>query len=98
MRDSKGEPVTDLAIDDFRVFDNGVPQKVLSFDKLWDPPRNADGLLAGGFLRNLLTIIVLNASGAPRLVAGDEIREANAQMLHDLPQTVDRIEILSLGR
>src|ERR1700733_12879410 len=46
-RDSSGEPVEGLTADDFRVFDNGVEQKIQSFDKLWDPPRAANGLPIG---------------------------------------------------
>ena len=94
-RDSKGEPVDDLTADDFRVFDNGVEQKIQSFDKLWDPPRAPNGLPIG-LPPNRPTIIVWNTlSGG--LLEPPDVRSAIAQMLWKLPQTVDRIEILALG-
>ena len=94
-RDSKGEPVEDLTADDFRVFDNGVEQKIQSFDKLWDPPRAPNGLPIG-LPPKRPTVIVWNTLGADWMEPPYD-RPAIAQMLWKLPQTVDRIEILALG-
>ena len=92
-KDSHDAPVTDLTVDDFRVFDNGVEQKILSFDKLWDPPRAADGLPIGlpPKRRSVILIDNLNGGGAP--VA----RAALADTLRAFPQAADRLSIYTLG-
>lgn len=96
-RDSDGSPVPDLTADDFRVFDNGVEQKIQSFDKLWDPPRAPNGLPIG-LPPKRPTVIVWNTIGSDSdWLSRFRERDAIAAMLHDLPQTVDRIEILALG-
>ena len=94
-RDSKGDPVNDLTADDFRVFDNGVEQKIQSFDKLWDPPRAPNGLPIG-LPPKRPTVIVWNTLSSDWMQRIN-VREAIAQMFWKLPQTVDRIEILALG-
>ncbi len=94
-RDSKGEPVEDLTADDFRAFDNGVEQKIQSFDKLWGPPRAPNGLPIG-LPPKRPTIIVWNLLGTA-WIERFNVRDAIAEMLWKLPQTVDRIEILALG-
>jgi len=94
-RDSQGAPVEDLTADDIHVFDNGVEQKIQSFDKLWDPPRAPNGLPTG-LPPNRPTIIVWNTLGTSWLQRLN-VRDDIAKMLWNLPQTVDRIEILALG-
>ena len=90
--DSKDEPVTDLTVDDLRVFDNGVEQKILSFDKLWDPPHAADGL-AIGLPPKRRTVILLDNLHA----SGPHPREALFDMLKVFPQGPDRMSIYALG-
>lgn len=94
-RDSDGNPVKGFTKDDFHVFDNGVEQTIRSFDKMWDPPRAPNGLPTG-LSPNRPTVIVWNMlGGSPTERPG--IKDAIAEMLWKLPQTVDRIEILALG-
>jgi VWFA-related protein len=94
-RDSSGAPVADLTKDDFHVFDNGVEQTIQSFEKMWDPPRAANGLPVG-LPPNRPTVIVWNMIGGS-LTGWPGMKDAIAEMLWKLPQTVDRIEILALG-
>jgi VWFA-related protein len=93
--DSKDEAVTDLTADDFHVFDNGAEQKILSFDKLWDPPHAADGLPIGlpPKRRTVVLIDNLHASGAEQIYA----RQGLFDMLKVSPQGSDRISIYTLG-
>lgn len=88
-RDAQDAAVEGLAADDFQVFDNGVEQKIQSFDKLWDPPRAPNGLPIG-LPPKRPTVIVIDRAGQTAL-------EELAEMLHELPQTVDRIAIFALG-
>jgi VWFA-related protein len=94
-RDSKDEAVTDLTADDLRIFDNGAEQKILSFDKLWDPPHAADGLPIGlpPKRRTVVLIDNLHASGAAQIYA----RQGFFNMLKVFPQGSDRISIYTLG-
>jgi len=95
VRDSQDEPVTDLMADDLRVFDNGVEQKILSFDKLWDAPRAADGLPIGlpPKRRTVILIDNLHARGPTQIYA----MQGLVDMLKVLPQASDRISIYVLG-
>jgi len=94
-RDSDGNPVADLTKQDFHVFDNGVEQTIQSFDKMWDPPRAANGLPTG-LPPYRPTVIVWNMLGGS-VTGQPAIKDAIAEMLWNLPQTVDRIKILALG-
>lgn len=94
-KDGHDLPVTDLNINDFHVFDNGVEQKILSFEKLWDAPHAANGLPIG-LPPNRPTIIVWNTF-TTGWTQRFNVRDGIAKMLWNLPQTVDRIEILALG-
>jgi VWFA-related protein len=93
--DSNDEAVTDLTAADFHVFDNGTEQKILSFDKLWDPPHAADGLPIGlpPKRRTVVLIDNLHASGAAQIYA----RQGLFDMLKVFPQGSDRISIYTLG-
>jgi VWFA-related protein len=96
--DSKNEPVTDLTADDFRVFDNGVEQKILSFDKLWDAPLSADGLPIG-LPPKRRTVILLDGIRQPSagVIQNKDIQQAVSEMLKTIPQTADTIAIFALG-
>jgi VWFA-related protein len=94
-RDAHDGPVTDLTADDLRVYDNGVVQKILSFDKLWDAPLAANGLPIGlpPKRRTVILIDNLHARGAAQLYA----RHGLIDMLKVFPQASDRISIYTLG-
>jgi VWFA-related protein len=89
-KDSSGSPITDLSQSDLRLFDNGVEQTILSFEKL------------GGIVKSTgrparrLSVIVLDAlnTGWGAQIYG---REAVSQMLLKLPPGTDRIAIFALG-
>ncbi len=86
-KDSKDLPITDLRKDDLRLFDNGVEQTILSFDKL--------GKSTGRPARRLSVIVLdaLNTGWADQIYG----RDAVSQMLEKLPPGRDRIAIFALG-
>ncbi len=96
--DSKDEPVTDLTADDFHVFDNGAEQKILSFDKLWDPPLSADGLPIG-LPPKRRWVILLDGLRQPSagMIQNNDIQQSVSEMLKVFPQGSDRISIYTLG-
>jgi VWFA-related protein len=102
-RDANDMPVVDLRSCDLRVFDNGVEQSILSFDRLDGaaPPAGGNGASGpagdGGAVRApRLSIILLDAlnTSPSNQVHG---REAISEMLGNMPQGEDRIAILALG-
>ncbi len=89
-RDAKDWPVGDLKRSDFHVFDNGVEQKILSFERL-------GGVIAAtGLPRERLSIILLDSLNTSwsLQVAG---RNAVLKMLEKSPRGPDRIAIFTLG-
>jgi VWFA-related protein len=97
-KDPHDEPVTDLTVDDLRVFDNSVEQKILSFEKLWDPPRAADGLPIGlpPKRRSVILLDMLQPPnpGKPFQIYG---RQDAAEMLKRIPQTLDTVAVFALS-
>jgi VWFA-related protein len=89
-RDAKDSPVSDLKKSDFRLFDNGVEQKILSFERL-------GGIVATTRLpRERLSIILLdslNTSWGMQPPA----RRAVMEMLEKVPHGPDCIAIFALG-
>lgn len=47
VRDRKGAPVVDLTADDFEVFENGTPQRVIDFERVLPPAVQAGAEEAG---------------------------------------------------
>lgn len=97
-KDSKDAPITDLTADDFHVFDNGVEQKILSFEKLWYAPRNGDGLPVGLPPRRR-TVILLDMLQPPSLGKVFQVygQQDTGEMLKRIPQTADTVAIFALG-
>jgi VWFA-related protein len=97
-KDSKDSPLTDLKKSDLRVFDNGVEQTILSFEKLGGSLQalyQAHDQTAPRAPRRLTVILIdaLNADWATQIYG----REGVSKMLEKLPQGVDRIAIFTLG-
>jgi len=97
-KDSADAPVTDLTADDIHVFDNGAEQKMLSFDKLWDAPKAADGLPIGLPPKRRWVILLDGLRGpSPGVIRNNYIQQAVSEMLKRIPQTADTIAIFALG-
>lgn len=97
-KDSHDEPVTDLTTDDFQVLDNGVQQKILSFEKLWYAPTAADGLPIG-LPPKRRSVILLDGvrQASPGVIQNNSIQQSVSGMLKRIPQTPDTIAIFGLG-
>jgi VWFA-related protein len=89
-KDSNDSPVADLSKDDLRLFDNGVEQTILSFEKLGGMVKST-----GRPARRLSVILLdaLNTGWAVQIYG----REAVSQMLGKLAPDTDRIAIFALG-
>jgi len=97
-KDAQDAPVADLTADDLHVFDNGVEQKILSFDKLWYAPQAADGLPIG-LPPKRRTVILLDGLRQPSagMIQSKDVQQSVSEMLKRIPQTEDTIAIFGLG-
>lgn len=87
-KDASDAPITDLRKDDLRLLDNGVPQTILSFDRI--------GATVTGVPARRISVIVLdalNTSWGDQLYASDAV----SQVLSKLNPSIDRIAIFALG-
>jgi VWFA-related protein len=89
-KDSSDSPIADLSKDDLRVFDNGVEQTILSFEKLGGIVKST-----GRPARRLSALLLdaLNTGWGVQIYG----REAVSQMLAKLAPNTDRIAIFTLG-
>ncbi len=88
-QDPHHTPIQDLRKEDLRLFDNGIEQTILTYEKIGNAPTQGKP--------TRLTIIVLdglNSSWADQIYG----RVAVAKMLETFPEGVDRIAIVGLDK
>lgn len=88
-QDPHHTPIQDLRREDLRLFDNGIPQTILSYDKIGDAPT-----LGKPTRLTLVVLDGLNSTWADQIYG----REAVAKMLETFPEGVDRIAIAALDK
>jgi VWFA-related protein len=96
-KDPQDLPVTDLTVDDLQVFDNGVEQKILSFEKLWYAPTASDGLPIGLPPKRRSVVLLDMLQPPPPGVFQVYGRQDAAEMLKRIPQTLDTVAIFALS-
>ena len=83
--DSQGNPVSDLSADDFRISDQGKPQRIVSFTRTGDPkplatPSNAAGEAVPAPRPIVILLDLLNDNLSNRAFAENEINRALEHM------------------
>src|SRR5580704_16847626 len=88
-QDPRHTPIQDLRKEDLRLFDNGLEQTILSYEKIGDAPT-----LGKPTRLTIIVLDALNSSWADQIYG----RVAVAKMLETFPEGVDRIAIVGLDK
>ena len=88
-QDPHHTPIQDLRKEDLRVFDNGLQQTILSYEKIGEAPA-----LGKPTRLTIIVLDALNSSWADQIYG----RAAVAKMLETFPEGVDRIAIVALDK
>ena len=88
-QDPHHTPIQDLRKEDLSLFDNGIGQTILTFDKIGEAPT-----LGKPTRLTIIVLDALNSSWADQIYG----RVAVAKMLETFPEGVDRIAIVGLDK